>query len=99
MNGRHIIEGLMSVRYCILAFWLCLIGISAFAQANQNAAAAEKPLTAKVDEVFSRFDKPESPGCALAVIKDGRISYGFEINAGTVRDLRFSKEAASNRNQ
>jgi CubicO group peptidase (beta-lactamase class C family) len=65
----------MRVRYCVLAFWLCLIGITAFAQANQNAPAAEKPLTAKVDEVFSRFDKPESPGCALAVIKNGRIAY------------------------
>ena len=32
-------------------------------------------LTAKVDKVFAQFDKPDSPGCALAVIKDGQIIY------------------------
>jgi len=29
----------------------------------------------KVDTVFAEWDKPDSPGCALAVIKDGRIVY------------------------
>lgn len=32
-------------------------------------------LHTKVDQLFSTFDKPESPGCALAVIKDGSIVY------------------------
>lgn len=32
-------------------------------------------LTAKVDELFAEWDKPDSPGCALAVIKDGEIIY------------------------
>lgn len=29
----------------------------------------------KVDENFVRWDKPDSPGCALGVIKDGKVIY------------------------
>src|SRR6185503_8290371 len=32
-------------------------------------------LTEKVDRLFISWDKPDSPGCALAVIKDGRVVY------------------------
>jgi CubicO group peptidase (beta-lactamase class C family) len=32
-------------------------------------------LTDKIDELFAAWDKPNSPGCALAVIKDGEIIY------------------------
>ena len=32
-------------------------------------------ITEKVDAIFSEWDKPDSPGCALAVIQDGEIIY------------------------
>ncbi|MFP4082383.1 MAG: serine hydrolase domain-containing protein [Candidatus Aminicenantes bacterium] len=32
-------------------------------------------LTDQVDKLFSEWDKPDSPGCALAIIKDGRFIY------------------------
>ena len=32
-------------------------------------------LHEKVDQIFAEWDKPDSPGCALAVIKNGRIVY------------------------
>jgi CubicO group peptidase (beta-lactamase class C family) len=32
-------------------------------------------LTARVDQIFANWDKPDSPGCALAIIKDGKIIY------------------------
>jgi CubicO group peptidase (beta-lactamase class C family) len=32
-------------------------------------------LTDKVDELFAIWNKPDSPGCSLAVIKDGEIIY------------------------
>jgi CubicO group peptidase (beta-lactamase class C family) len=32
-------------------------------------------LTDRVDRVFSEWDKPDSPGCSLAVIRDGEIIY------------------------
>jgi CubicO group peptidase (beta-lactamase class C family) len=38
-------------------------------------ATAQGSLDRSVDAIFSAFDKPESPGCVLAVIKDGSIVY------------------------
>jgi CubicO group peptidase (beta-lactamase class C family) len=32
-------------------------------------------LTDKVDELFAKWNKPDSPGCSLAVIQDGEILY------------------------
>jgi CubicO group peptidase (beta-lactamase class C family) len=32
-------------------------------------------VTAKVDAIFANFDKADSPGCALGVIKDGKLIY------------------------
>ncbi len=32
-------------------------------------------LTDKVDKLFSRWDKPDSPGCALGIIKNGQLIY------------------------
>jgi CubicO group peptidase (beta-lactamase class C family) len=32
-------------------------------------------LVSKVDKIFTRWDKNDSPGCALAVIKDGKMAY------------------------
>jgi len=31
--------------------------------------------TDKVDKIFAQWDKTDTPGCALAVVKDGRIVY------------------------
>ncbi len=31
--------------------------------------------TIKVDKLFTQWDKPDTPGCALAIIKDGKILY------------------------
>jgi CubicO group peptidase (beta-lactamase class C family) len=60
-------------RACIIGLLTLMTGVAAFAQSKPNAPGADKPISAKVDEVFSRFEKPDSPGCALAVIKDGQI--------------------------
>jgi len=38
-------------------------------------AASDEKSAAAVDEVFSDFTKPGSPGCALAVYRDGKIIY------------------------
>ncbi|MDQ3755625.1 MAG: beta-lactamase family protein [Acidobacteriota bacterium] len=32
-------------------------------------------ITKKVDALFAQYDKPNSPGCALGVIRDGRLIY------------------------
>ena len=37
--------------------------------------AAAAPPNAKVDGVFARFDRPDSPGCAVAVVQNQQIAY------------------------
>src|SRR4051812_2927815 len=32
-------------------------------------------LSKKVDAVFAEYNKTDSPGCALAILKDGKIIY------------------------
>ena len=45
--------------------------------ASPIAALAQTPagITANVDAVFAAYDKPDSPGCALGVIKEGKLIY------------------------
>jgi CubicO group peptidase (beta-lactamase class C family) len=58
----------------LLAVGLVLaLGATAFAQ-TPNVIPTET-LAEKVDQLFAQWDKPDAPGCALAVIKDGRIIY------------------------
>jgi len=65
----------MTKRCYLCSLFVLMIGVTAFAQSNPSERAGDMAVTGKVDEVFSRFDKPDSPGCALGVIKDGRIVY------------------------
>jgi CubicO group peptidase (beta-lactamase class C family) len=43
--------------------------------ATATAQNGVDPLTKKVDQLFATWDKPESPGAAIAVIKDGAVVY------------------------
>ena len=65
----------MLKRACTIGLLAALIGVAALAQSKPQATGSDKPVSAKVDEIFARFDKQDSPGCALAVIKDGQIVY------------------------
>jgi CubicO group peptidase (beta-lactamase class C family) len=38
--------------------------------------AQQRPTDERVDRLFAEWDRPESPGCALGVIRDGRLVYG-----------------------
>jgi CubicO group peptidase (beta-lactamase class C family) len=49
-------------------------GIEALKKLREGKPAGNG-IAARVDEVFNQYDKPNSPGCALAVIKDGQIIY------------------------
>ena len=52
-----------------------MIGGAAVGQSKPNPPGTDKAIGARVDEVFARFDKPDSPGCALAVIREGQVIY------------------------
>lgn len=45
------------------------------AQSPVQEVGDEKEPAAKVDALFAQWSKPDSPGCALAVIKDGQVIY------------------------
>ena len=79
---------------------LCLTIITAAAQAATNDRIAE------VDAIFASWDKTNSPGCALGVIKDGTLTYargygmanlehGVPITALTVLMIRSKRPASS----
>lgn len=55
---------------------LALIGLPLHnvgrAESNQEK---QDPISDRVDRVFAQWDKRDSPGCELAVIKDGQIVY------------------------
>ncbi len=54
-----------------------MLNLSAVAQEQkkESNSALVEPLKVKVDALFARWDKPDSPGCALGVIKDGSFIY------------------------
>jgi CubicO group peptidase (beta-lactamase class C family) len=43
--------------------------------AQTSLTASTNQLNEKVDKLFAQWDKPDSPGCALGVIKDGKFVY------------------------
>ncbi len=51
---------------------LTMLGLCLLATAN---SFAQQELTDKVDRVFADWNTTSSPGCALAVVKDGHIVY------------------------
>jgi CubicO group peptidase (beta-lactamase class C family) len=80
---RKALEGRRNMRMSsslALIAALAVIAIFAFAAAcnpspTSPPAPADKETTAKVDALFAAWDKPTSPGAALAVIRDGAIVY------------------------
>jgi CubicO group peptidase (beta-lactamase class C family) len=47
----------------------------AFSASAQDGGKDANSLNAKVDAIFAQYDKPDSPGYALGVIKDGKLVY------------------------
>src|SRR6476659_1754686 len=43
--------------------------------AGMSAGAQQFPRNPNVDRIFAEWDKPDSPGCAVGVLKDGRFIY------------------------
>jgi CubicO group peptidase (beta-lactamase class C family) len=49
-----------------------------FGQEKKTAKVNPSPtesVTARVDKLFAQWNKPDSPGCALGIIKDGQLIY------------------------
>ena len=41
----------------------------------QELSGASTELSQKIDQLFSKYDKKDSPGCAVGVIRDGAVIY------------------------
>ncbi|MEK7832667.1 MAG: serine hydrolase domain-containing protein [Acidobacteriota bacterium] len=54
---------------------IILLGSTAFAQGSPAGSMPTASITDKVDKLFEQWNKPDSPGCALGVIKDGKFVY------------------------
>lgn len=59
---------------------LLIIAFSPFAVTQTTPAVASNQtttalLTTRVDKLFERWDRPDSAGCALGVVKDGKLVY------------------------
>jgi CubicO group peptidase (beta-lactamase class C family) len=51
----------------ILLITFCLYSLFSFAQIKESQA---------IDSIFSEWNKPNTPGCALGIIKNGELIYG-----------------------
>jgi CubicO group peptidase (beta-lactamase class C family) len=58
----------VSVRVVMVLLAFC-------AAAPAQSPKPEESLHANVDKLFAQWDKPDSPGCALGVIRDGKFDY------------------------
>ena len=59
-------------KHVYLSIAALFLALSASAQVGGKDANSMNP---KVDAIFAQYDKPDSPGCALGVIKDGKLVY------------------------
>src|SRR6266481_4311081 len=57
-------------RVAFLLFCACT-----FTAASSLAQKDGGDLERKVDQVFAAYDKPDTPGCALGVVRDGEFIY------------------------
>jgi CubicO group peptidase (beta-lactamase class C family) len=65
----------------------CLaLGSILLAAAGLEAQSLSPELAAKVDEVFKKWDRPDSPGCALGIYKDGQIVYKHGYGMANLND-------------
>jgi CubicO group peptidase (beta-lactamase class C family) len=54
---------------------LASIVASSLSSTSAQAPAELPPWAHEVDALFAAWDKPDSPGCALGVIQDGKLTY------------------------
>jgi CubicO group peptidase (beta-lactamase class C family) len=65
-------------KYVHLRFALSIfmgLSIGSFTLGHAGVSYQNDALTARIDKLFAQWDKPNSPGGILAVIKDGKIVY------------------------
>ncbi len=88
----------MTPRLLAAARTATLIAVLCFSPANAVGQALSSEMRANIDKIFAAFDKSGSPGCAMAVYRNGAIAYtrgygeaslehGVSITSRTVFDI------------
>ncbi len=54
----------------------CVISATTTSAHAQHIVGTRDSLAARTDSLFRRFDRTDSPGCAVGVYEDGRLRYG-----------------------
>jgi len=54
---------------------LVVVTIAMGAEPLSAQQRADTSRTARVDQVFARFDRTDSPGCAMAIMQNGKLAY------------------------
>src|SRR5688572_16976463 len=68
----------MNRKYFLITFALSVLLTSVGNITFGNSSSPfqlDDPLTSKVDKLFVQWDKPDSPGAMLVVVKDGKVIY------------------------
>lgn len=73
-----------------LSFIACCVGIAVYLAYPQKATLCDEPervgseLTAKVDQLFAKWNRLDSPGCAVGIIKDGELVYSKGVGSANL---------------
>ena len=67
------------------SLWVSLAALSAL---TPQARTQESDLVKRVDAVFSEWDRPDSPGVAVGVIRDGELIHARGYGMADLIDPR-----------
>ena len=60
----------------VVSLFISLVAITSLVRAQEAEQTAQPgSVTAQVDKIFEKWDKPDSPGCACAVMREGEVAY------------------------
>ena len=65
----------------------------AFVGISLVSASEKDPLSAGVDAIFARWDKPDSPGCVCAVIREGKLVH---VRGYGMADMEHAESLSAN---
>jgi CubicO group peptidase (beta-lactamase class C family) len=64
--------------------FIALFSIGSLVATTSFGRKDTSDLERKVDQVFAAYDKPDSPGCALGVVRDGQFIYKKGYGSGSL---------------
>src|SRR5882762_4955347 len=76
--------GAIPMTFCYRAVIILLLSSGSWGAAAAVVQEDAHDLERKVDQVFAAYDRPDSPGCALGVIRNGEFLYKRGYGSGSL---------------